>query len=187
MGRVILRHQEAEKIIAKAKEQAIVREKQIAQTKTQIPPEASILGCWQIIEKNILFNANPDQVTGLKLGDCRIYFTVVTPEKNVFGRFISSGGIRLTGPLAQKALAETETYDLSGKILKEGTLQYLLEPKRKSGLRALFNGAAFMTWFFRLNVTANWQGWELEGTATNKEHHFEEEFKAVRIDQESGS
>ena len=90
----------------------------------------------------------------------------------------------MTGPLVQKALSGTETYDLTGKVVKEGQLQYQLEPKRKSGLQTFLSGGMFTSWFFRLEVTASWQGWEMDGIASNKEHHFEEEFKAVRIDQE---
>lgn len=187
MGRIRLRHQESEKIIARARQQALVREKQahILRAKGQIPPpEASLLGVWQIIEKNVLFNANPDQVTGLTLGDSRIYFDILTPEGNIFGKFISSGGIRLTGPLAKKPCSGTQRYTLTGGVTSEGLVQYRLDPKREIELKEIFSGRVFTSWFFRLDVTAKWEGWELEGTARNKEHGFEEEFKAVRIGPE---
>ena len=87
---VRLRHQQAEELTTKAKAQAEARLKQQQRlmAKGQImPPEASLLGCWQTIEKTMVIN-NSANIVNTDIGDERTYIMTVTPDNLLFGEAI---------------------------------------------------------------------------------------------------
>jgi hypothetical protein len=201
--RVRLRLHNAEEVIAKAKEQAAVREQQLQRLKEKgrtFPPEASLLGCWQVIEKTVTCNVEPAKYPDFKIGQYRTFFTAVTPDGSLFGESVSSGEISFVGrtsrgsPETVPVRWGTSTFEITGRIVSEGVVRYRelpLEGKEMIGNTAFSSEADNYYPGPRQNfgmrqiprlLEAKWQGYEMEG----KSHSGlgEVDFKAVRIENQ---
>jgi hypothetical protein len=195
--RVRLRLQNAEEVIAKAKEQAIAREQQMQMLKEKgqmMPVEASILGCWQTIEQTVICNFNPNFAES-KLGNYRTFFQSLTPDGYVFGQSVMQGTLILSGPHAGKPWPGIITDEVTGRITGEGWVRYRKLPKEN---KKFISNTAFSNDYIGPYVTykmrhlpslieAHWQGWEMEGKLFTDKGGIDgtaEEFKAVRIENQ---
>jgi hypothetical protein len=185
MERVKLRFREAEALIAKARDQAETRERKRAQSTSQgrlMPPDASLLGCWQWVELRILVNGNPDRFLESTLGECRFFFTTLTPDRRVFGTCVKTGGSTyLPREGIDYMWDQPRLTEIAGRIIGEGRVSFRSTPVGVVQVDRP-NGRCI-----RRLPTINdvcWQGWEMEGeyaTDTGGEV-IRSSFKAVRID-----
>ena len=178
--RVRLRLQNAEEVIAQAKEHAAAREQQMQRLKEKgqmIPPEASIIGCWQMIEQTVICNLDPHVVEN-KLGNYRTFFQLLSPDGHLFGQSVTSGSIVLSGHHAGKPWPGIGTYEVTGKITGEGMVKYRELPREGKDYIDIVEGYGLR----RLPVltVAHWQGWEMEGKYFNDTSGIESEFKSIR-------
>jgi hypothetical protein len=188
MERVRLRHHQAEELIVKAKEQAALRERQAQALRAKgqtIPPEASLLGCWQVIEKTFLYKVDPKMYPDGKLGDYLTFFRFLAPDNYLYGESISSGE-SFWGPNHGLLYnLDTMTFDITGRVIQEGLVKYRELPnlgKVQTQYNSLGKPFGRYTELPRL-LEAHWQGWTMEGK--NYSEAGEIEFKAVLIGNKS--
>jgi hypothetical protein len=184
MERVRLRHRQAEELIAQAKERSILREQELKRLRSNskvIPAEASILGCWQIIEKTFLYNFNPRIYPNQELGDYLTFFRLLTPDNYLYGESIScEESMYIPGRDLQFKL-DTLTFDVTGRIVREGVVKYRELPNLgKTQIQHKASGQPLGRYIQlpRL-LEATWKDWTMEGK--NYSEAGEIEFKAVLI------
>jgi hypothetical protein len=188
MERVRLRHQQAEELIVKAKEQAVIREQQLQRLRAKgqsLPPESSLLGCWQLIEQTIICMADPSKYADVTLGDDVIIFRALSPDKYVFGESISSGRLVVTPWQDIFVWPTTSTCEVTGRIMQAGVVKYRELPATGKSYTARGNRGQFRVWRMPSLTEAHWQGWEMEGKTAAGEGVAE--FKAVRIEHQAST
>jgi hypothetical protein len=184
MERVKLRHREAEELIVKAKEQAKERERQRELLRAKgrsIPPDAGLLGCWQLIELTVVSNEASGRLLSPSFGTRQLFFTALMPDRRVIGTEVKTGE-----SLYRPAVDETyywksaRTADIDGRIVGEGLVNYSLTP---TNLHRVYTSYGVIR---RLVETceARWQGWEMEGETSEGSMGAVMRcgFKAVRVD-----
>ncbi len=182
MERVRLRHRQAEEIIAKAKEQAVIREQQLQALRAKgqlLPPGTTLLGCWQVIEKTIICNVSPSKYPEFRIGEYLTIFRALSPDNHLFGESISAGESFVSPSQNVIKMPVTLTFEVTGRIVQDGVVKYRELPVEGKSFIGMDGNRRFRYRQLPRVLEAHWQGWELEGK--NYSALGEIEFKAVRI------
>lgn len=188
MERVRVRHRQAEEIIAKAKEQAVIRDQQLQALRAKgqtLPPLTNLLGCWQVIEKTIICNVAPSKYPEFRIGEYLTIFRALSPDNHLFGESISSGESFVFPSRNVIKMPVTLTFEVTGKIVQDGLVKYRELPVEGKSFIGVDGNRKFRYVQLPRLLEARWHGWEMEGK--NYSELGEIEFKAVRIGRQAAT
>ena len=178
MQRLRLRHEHAEQLEQQAAQQAHQRaltlQRAVERGEPEPPPEASLLGTWQIIEHVFVVQG---MAAGMTLGDKKLIFEQLAPDGYLTGRGASRdfSVLQAGGPCMYPKVVR---YALEGKTPLPGHLRFLMTPV--SGDAAVLSaGVMIMCPAFG---SASWDGPTMSGEISQAGLQSSIEFRAVKVD-----
>ena len=183
MAKVRLRVREAEKLESTARAQAEQKAALRHQLQTSgallPPPEADLLGTWQVVEER--FETAGDCVES-ELGWYLIRFDVLTPERTFFGTYEIANFVLTTGSFAGTRWPHTALGLVDGTFSEPSQIRCRMLPQEGKHLRGSDRGVMLSGELMEATLDPG----TMEGVFTNDRIGMRVQFRAVKLEDQGG-